>query len=108
MAETVSITICGDGGCGTLRNVVDCFFFQNEMSTAIATWTRFASVLSGPCFVASELYPARPAGSKKVTKSECFESVGKSSITLRLVRSQWIHELVSCRLTSVDLLEFVY
>ena len=61
MTDKISITICGDGGCG------------NYIPDAI------------------ELAQREGINCGRNTCAD-MTSIGKSSITLRLVRSQWTHE----------------
>lgn len=75
IADKVSITICGDGGCGKNLFILENSKLDRQRAAADVRWTLFC------------LY--------EIWKS-CWHApcAGKSSITLRLVRSQWISELV--------------
>lgn len=95
MADKISITICGDGGCGTfaasqwIGRGVPFFRLKNVVYFLVAASLRLphASVSAGVW----DSWNVRDVQADWYLR--CV--AGKSSITLRLVRSQWTHEYVT-------------
>ncbi|PGH12570.1 hypothetical protein AJ79_04191 [Helicocarpus griseus UAMH5409] len=76
MAETVSITICGDGGCAIELENRSYSDFDLNQELALYENENCAAIFRYPL----------------LTVACDYGYIGKSSITLRLVRSQWTHE----------------